>query len=79
MVEISRYTEYHPDKKRHMRADASVNVSKLHNIKLLAIANTHRYHNFLTVILLHITTGKLKEWEMIDHPLSYTAKMLYSL
>ncbi len=46
-------------------ADASMDVSKLHKINLLAIANTHKY---LMVILLHITTGKFKEWEMIDHP-----------
>ncbi len=39
-------------------ADASMDVSKLHNINLLAIANTHKY---LMVILLHITTGKFKE------------------
>ena len=33
-------------------SDVSVDVSKLHNIKL--IPNTHRYHNVFTVLLLHL-------------------------
>ncbi len=40
-------------------ADASVDVSKLHNIKLLAIADTrtHIYHNVLICMQATVITG----------------------
>ena len=50
-----------------MGADASVEVPKLHNIKLLiASFYTHIDYNYHLLHAQSIITGKLKEWVMID-------------
>ena len=48
--------------------DASMEVPKLHNIKLLiAFIHIHQFHDEHLILLYAGITGKLNEWVMIDH------------